>query len=187
MRIKEILSIDNFDPLNIDISFRDSVSNQVPQEGYMDPAMAEHLATTTLRAADTCIDLLAQATLYLSHCDAQRRSVRSQVIKTLQDRKVPSTIVKEVYADDERYLTITNKYNLALALSTWLENKHDTLLKTHHLCKDLIRKSQGTQGASNWESSETSRPRLSHNLPDEEEKLPTTSNNSFDKRSAWKV
>lgn len=185
MNMRKILSINNFDPLEVDVSFLEQVSNQVPQEGYIDPAMAEHLATSTLRAADRCIDLLAQATLYLSHCDAQKRATRSRVIKALQDQKVPATIVKEVYADDEEYLRVTNIYNMALALSTWLENKHDALLKTHHLCKDLIRKTQGVLGASNWEGSEeSSRPRISSQVRQEEE---VPSNPRGPGKASWKV
>lgn len=183
MKIREILNINNFDPLNVDIVFLEQVSAQIPQGGYMDPAMAEHLATATLGAADKCIDLLAQSTLYLSHCDAQRRSVRSKVIKELQDRKVPATIVKEVYADDPTYLESTNKYNLALALSTWLENKHDALLKAHHLCKDLIRKSEGVRTASSWEASEEGGTfRVSQALKDENDEAPKTAG-----KSNWKA
>ena len=187
MSIRQILNIENFDPLNIDVVFLENVSDKIPQEGYMDPAMAEHLATVTLRAADKCIDLLAQSTLYLSHCDSQRRSVRSKVIKVLQDQKVPATIIKEVYCDNEQYIEITNKYNIAFALNTWLENKHDALLKTHHLCKDLIRRAQGTQGASSWEPSdyepvvETPRPTRPTQVVDEG--TPPRTNG----KSSWKA
>lgn len=154
MKIKQILNIDDFDPLNVDVAFLDKVSAQIPDKGYMDPAMAEHLATATLKAADYCIDLLGQSTLYLAHCEAQKRSIKASVIKDLLDNKKPSTIVKEIFADNEDYQDISNKYNMALALHTWLENKHAALLKTHHLCKDFIRKSEGLQGMSGWEPSE---------------------------------
>jgi predicted RNA-binding protein associated with RNAse of E/G family len=186
--MKKILNIDDFDPLNVDVSFLEEVSRQIPQEGYIDPAMAEHLATSTLRAADSCIDLLAQATLYLSHCDALKRAIRSKVIKALQDQKVPATIIKEVYADDEEYLKATNKHNMALALSTWLENKHDALLKTHHLCKDLIRKTQGVLGASTWESTEEGlKTRPSRSFGVLEEEAVSTSNSRGPGKTSWKV
>jgi hypothetical protein len=150
--MKKILTIDDFDPMNVDTSFLEQVSAEIPQEGYIDPAMAERLATITLIAADKCSDLLAQATLYLSHSDSKRRTTRASVIKRLLSEKVPSTIVKEVYCDDHQYVRDDNKYNMALAWSTWLENKLTTLLKTHHLCKDLIKKSEGVFNASGWET-----------------------------------
>ena len=153
MSMRKILNIDSFDPLEVDVSFLESVSAQVPEEGFMDPAMAEHLATVTLKAADVCIDLLGQSTLYLAHCDAQKRSVKATVIKNLLSEKKPSTVVKEIFADDDQYVEVSNKYNMALALNTWLENKHESLMKTHHLCKDFIRKSESLQGASGWEPS----------------------------------
>lgn len=151
--MKEILNIENFDPLNVDVSFLREVSEQIPDAGFMDPAMAEHLATATLKAADLCIDLLGQSTLYLADCDARKRATKATVIKKLLDMKKPSTVVKEIFADDDEFIAITNKHNQATALHNWLENKHASLLKTHHLCKDFIKKAETLQGASGWEPS----------------------------------
>ena len=156
--MKKVLTIDNFDPLKVDVSFLEDVSEQIPQEGFMDAAMAEHLATSTLRAANFCIDLLAQSTLFLGHCDSQRRSVKSKLIKQMMSNKTPSTLAKDVFQDEEEYIEVENKYNMALAWSTWLENKYDALLKTHHLCKDLIRKNESLKSISDWSESSSSRP-----------------------------
>lgn len=159
-QVREILKIDNFDPMEIDISRITAVSDQIPQEGYIDPSMAERLATVCLQAADFCVDLLAQATLYLSHCDAKRRTAKAHAINRGISRKVPSTIVKETAACDEEYIESMNNYNLALAWHTWLETKRDTLIKTHHLCKDLVRKTEST--STNWTpSNEVELPRAS--------------------------
>lgn len=181
---RSFLSIESFDPLKVDISFLESVSNQVPEQGYMDGPMAEHLATVTLKAADYCIDLLAQATLYLGHCDAQRKAIRSRAIKQMLSDKVPSTVAKEACADDEDYIRSTNDYNIALAWSTWLENKHDALLKTHHLCKDLIRKAEMLKDSSGWSPMDV----LNSERPsrvfkeDSEEKIDRSTG-----KSGWKV
>lgn len=181
---RSFLTIESFDPLNVDISFLESVSEQLPIQGYMDAPMAEHLATITLKAADHCIDLLAQATLYLGHCDAQRKSIRSRAIKQMLTDKVPSTVAKEACADDEEYIKATNNYNIALAWSTWLENKHDALLKTHHLCKDLIRKAEMLKESSGWspvDVVESQRPStLFREESDEKVERPTG-------KSGWKV
>ena len=154
MKSREILHIDNFKPLDVDITFLNRVSSQIPQAGYIDPAMAEKLATVCLQAADSCSDLLAQATLYMSHCDARRRSTKAEAISRALDRKVASTIVKEVCESDPDLQRVTGEYNVALTWLKWLELKRDTLVKTHHLCKDLIRKHDGSN--TNWESSEIS-------------------------------
>ena len=143
MKPRQILNIDNFNPLDVDVSFLEDVSAQIPDQGYMDQSMAEHLASATLRAADTCVDLLAQATLLLSHYDAKRKGAKSKVIKDMLARKVPSTVVRDLYADEPEYIIESNKYNIALAWMTWLENKYAILLKTHHLCKDLVKKTEG--------------------------------------------
>ena len=154
MKPRQFLNIDNFDPLEIDISFLEDVTSQIPTQGFMDQSMAEHLATVTLSAADKCVDLLAQATLFLSHCDANKRAAKSSVIKDMLVRKVPSTVVKDLYADEPAYIIHSNKYNMALAWSTWLENKYATLLKTHHLCKDLVKKTDGVFNASGFQPTE---------------------------------
>jgi len=172
MKPYQFLNIDNFDPLKVDVSFLEDVTSQIPSQGYMDNAMAEHLATVTLSAADSCVDLLAQATLFLSHCDANKRAAKSKVIKDMLMRKVPSTVVKDLYADEPEYLTHSNKYNMALAWSTWLENKYATLLKTHHLCKDLVKKTDGILSASGFQSNHEPRSAREIIMRENEERVP---------------
>ena len=145
------LSINNFNPENIDVSFLEMVTGQIPSTGSINPSTAESLATLTLKAADLCGDLLGQSTLYLAHCDGGKRSAKSVAIKQLLSEKKPSTVVKEIFADDDTYVIANNKYNMALAWHTWLQNKQGTLIKTHHLCKDLLKESHALQGISGFE------------------------------------
>lgn len=146
---REILKIKDFDPMNVDVTFLEDVSSQIPSEGAISGPMAEQLATACLYAADKCCDLLAQATLYLSHCDGIKREAKAIAISECLSRKVPSTIVREVCASDEKLIKVSNQYDIALAWHTWLEAKRDTLVKTHHLCKDLIRKFDQSQSVEN--------------------------------------
>lgn len=188
--MKKILTIESFDPLEVDVSFLDEVSKNIPQEGFMDAAMAEQLATLTLKAANYCIDLLAQSTLFLGHCDSLRKAVKSKLIKTMMVNKVPSTLAKDAFADEPEYLEANNKYNMALAWSTWLENKYDALLKTHHLCKDLIRKNEGLRPLSDW--TEANFQRASKNFSNstessQDESLTSTFSSSSSKLSPGKV
>ena len=180
MKAKEILNIEGFNPLSVDVSFLKNVSAEIPEEGYMDLAMAERLAGATLKAAELCDDLLGQAVLLLSDRDAHRRATKSRVISELLNRKVPSTIVKELYADDPDYIKISNEYNIALAWHSWLENKHGTLVKTHHWCKDFVRKAQGSYEASGWESSNSEKS-LRSKLDSSDEEVRQTS------KSTWNV
>jgi hypothetical protein len=154
IKSSEILNIDSFDPQQVDLSFLSQVQDAIPQEGFMDSAMAEQLATRTLHAAEKCDDLLGQAVLLLSHRDAERRSTKSTIIAKLLSQKAPVTIIKDLYDNDPDYVVVINKYNIALAWHTWLGNKRDTLLKTHHWCKDLVKKSDGTFKNANWSASQ---------------------------------
>jgi hypothetical protein len=170
LKVREILRIQDFDPLDVDISFLKEVSSQIPQEGYIDPAMAEKLATVCLTAADRAADLLAQATLYLSHCDANRRSARASAIADALARKVPSTLAKELCASDEAYQKSCDKYDVALGWHTWLETKRDTLIKTHHLCKDLVRKFDDNM-STNWDPPDSESKKLSKTLTEDQSEL----------------
>lgn len=148
-----IITIQDFDPEKVDTTFLSSVVARIPDNGLIDPAIAEVLATLTLKAADQCGDLLGQSTLYLAHCDGNRRSAKAVAIKQLLSEKKPTTVVKEIFADDNTYVIASNKYNMALAWNTWLQNKQGTLIKTHHLCKDLMRDSKQVSSASQFEPS----------------------------------
>lgn len=153
MKAREILNIDSFDPLEVDISFLKDVTARIPKEGYMDVGMAEQLATITLRAAEQCDDLLGQAVLLLSHRESEQRTAKALVTSTLLSSKTPSTVVKELVASDPSVIETMNNYNKALAWHSWLQNKYSTLIKTHHWCKDQVRRTEtGTLGASHWES-----------------------------------
>jgi hypothetical protein len=43
MSIRQILNIDSFDPLEIDVSFLENVSGKIPQEGYNNNNLAKLL------------------------------------------------------------------------------------------------------------------------------------------------
>ena len=138
--------------------------------------MSEQLASTTLMAADKLVDLLAQSVYYESHCSAVVRATKATVINEMLSNKRPTTVVKEIFADDPRYVEASNKYNMALAWKSWLENKHANLLKTHHLCNDLLQKAEAQLGNASWT------PNIST-----DEEVGTTSIKPSAKKSSWNV
>lgn len=191
MKAKHVLNIRDFDPFEVDISFIKKVSQEIPQEGFTDAGMAERLATATLKAAELCDDLLGQAVLYLSDCEAEKKAARSRAIAGLLEQKKPSTVVDKLCSSDPEFIRATEKYNKALALHTWLGNKHSTLIKTHHWCKDFVRRTEATMGAAGWLSSgdstdESSFATSSPRSPSTSSREPSTEKRTSGK-SSWSV
>jgi len=176
-RQKSFLSIDDFDPMQVDISFLDEVTDSFPSQGAMDFAIAEQLATATLMAADHCTDYYAQSIVFLGHCDTKKRAAKARAIRNSLTNKVASTVAKDVSADDYDYIEAENKYNIALAWNTWLQGKNDALIKMHHLCKDFIKNNEMLKGISSWQPQETYSKQKFVQEEDEEEIV----------KSPWKV
>lgn len=137
MKAREILTLDNYNPLKVDIDVIQNIVNQIPHDGYIEESIAAALSASCLVAADKCADLLGQATLYLSYCDGQVKSSKASAIQEAIKNKVPSTLAKDCILNDKTLVEVTNKYNIAFAWRQWLEDKKDILIKTHHLCKDI--------------------------------------------------
>jgi hypothetical protein len=177
---KFFLSIESFDPMNVDISFLDQVTRAFPREGVMDGPMAEEFATSTLAAADYCNDLLAQSIVYLGHCDSQRKAFKAGAIRSSVSNKVPVTIVKDVSVDDEQYIQAENTYNVALAWNSWLQSKSENLIKMHHLCKDFLRNNDILKGNSGWHGASRDLSEIEDDSTEDEKEL-------SNKTSPWKV
>jgi hypothetical protein len=182
-RQRSFLSIDNFDPLEVDISFLDEVTDTFPVQGAMDGPMAEQFATATLMAADRCTDLLAQSIVFLGHCDTAKRSAKARAIRDSLNNKVPSTVAKDVSSDGIDFVEAENKYNVALAWNTWLQSKNDALIKMHHLCKDFLKNSEMTKGISGWHPQDAP-TRARYQAEEEDESVPFEAPK---KSSPWKV
>lgn len=140
-KTKEILSIENFTPENVDVTWIQEVSEKIPAEGNIDINIAEELAATFLRAADTCSDLLVKAAKLKGYKEATMKSEKSLAVGRLEKTGVTAAKAQELKREgDSLYVAAVNACTDAKALELWLQNKYDNLIRAHHYCKDLLRR-----------------------------------------------
>lgn len=169
MKSGDILNIDGFDPMDLDVTYIQSTVEQIPQDGVIDINMAEELATIFLRCADFCGDLLAQSARYSGERETQKRAQKSASVYRKIKEKVTPTVAKEAYADDDQYIKAANQATAAESLLKWLEEKHANLIRAHILCKNLLARHSETERVNSWRGSESADsftvPESSSNIP----------------------
>jgi len=156
MKSGDILSIEGFDPMDLDITYVQTTIEKIPLDGVIDINNAENLATLFLRCADYCGDLLAQAARFSGERETEKRSQKSASIYRKIKEKVTPTVAKEAYADDDQYIEAANGATAAESLLKWLEEKHANLIRAHILCKNLLARHSETERANSWRGSESS-------------------------------
>jgi len=168
--VGDLLKIDGFDPMNVNVSYIQQTTNLIPADGSIDLNEAEKLATVFLKCADYCGDLMAQAVRYFGYTDAEKKSEKASSIERKVEAKMPATTAKETFSNDPKFVTASNKNTDAQAFLTWVTQKQENLIRAHVLCKDLLKAHVQNRNASGWEgaeeSFETPKPVLGISTPD---------------------
>lgn len=154
VRVGDLLNIDNFDPMNVDVGYIRQTLALIPKDGTINLHEAERLATVFLRCADFCDDVLAQAIRYLGRRDAGKKAEKASAIERKVANKVAGTTARETYGNDPIYITAADAHTDAQAFLTWITQKRDNLIKAHVLCKDLMKSYSGTRQQSGWEGAD---------------------------------
>lgn len=151
VRMGDILKLKDFDPMNVDVSYIQETIDLIPKSGVIDMNQAERLATVFLRCADYCSDLVAQAVRYLGHKDSLKKAGKGTAIETKIASKTPATTARETYGNDPIYITASEKHAEAQAFLSWIQQKHNNLIKAHVLCKDLMKAHTQVRDQSSWD------------------------------------
>lgn len=149
--IKDLLRLKDFDPMNVDVSYIQETIALIPKDGQINVNQAEQLATLFLRCADYCSDLMSQAIRYLGYCDSQKKASKGTAIETKIANKTPATTARETYGNDPSYVDRSEKHAEAQAFLTFIQQKHNNLIKAHVLCKDLMKAHTQTRDQSAWD------------------------------------
>lgn len=168
---RDILNIDGFDPMGLDITYIKDTMAEIPEDGVIDINNAERLATIFLRCADYCGDLVAKATHYWGYKETQQRAQKSGAIYRKIKEHITQTVAKEAYADDQEYIKAANEATTAEALVKWLDEKYQDLIKGHILCKNILARNIVGERANSWQGSES----------EEDYKTPAASSSPFGK------
>ncbi len=149
--LKRILSLKEFDPLEIDTSYIEETCKKIPKDGSLDLNEAEKLATTFLRCSDSCGETLSTLALYRGHQGALLKSSKAKAIAKKISEGMTQTLAREAYYDDKDFLEATARFNQAEAAYQWFEQKYQNLLKAHVLCKDIFKLHKGNEQLSGWQ------------------------------------
>lgn len=148
---RDVLDISSFDPMGLDITYIQDTIREIPEDGFIDINNAERLATKFLRCADYTADMLSRAFHYLGRKSTEKSSAKSSAIYKKIYEKVTPTVAKEAYADDVLYVKASNEQVTAEALTKWLEEKYQNLIKAHILCKTILSRYMPGERASSWQ------------------------------------
>jgi len=151
VRLGDILNIENFDPMNVDVTYIQSVSHMVPKDGTIDLHEAEKLATTFLSCADYCGELISQAIRLMGYKDANKKSKKADAIERKVAGGTPATTAKETFSNDAEYTKACQVHADAEAFLVWVKQKYENLIKAHVLCKDLLKAHVEGRNKANWE------------------------------------
>lgn len=155
LTVKELFDSDNFSPMDIDLSEIKKLSDALPKDGNIDINNAEVLATKYLRGADLCSELAAIAIAYAQKTDTLKKKAFSEaaLVKAIK-AGVKTDKSKAWYAEmDEDYIEAANKHSEAAAFVKWINNKYDSFVKMHYLCKKVLDRGYAHEKAASWNGS----------------------------------
>lgn len=154
VRLGDLLNIDGFDPMNVDVSYIQGTSHMIPRDGSIDLHEAERLATVFLSCADYCGELISQAVRLTGFRDADKKSKKGDAIERKIAEKTPATTARETYGNDPAYVRATEAHTDAETFLIWIKMKYENLIKAHVLCKDLMKSHTEGRNVSNWDGVE---------------------------------
>jgi len=151
--LKETLQIDTFDPLTINTSDIQELSNAMPKDGNIDVNNAEVLATKYLRGSDLCGELIAMATAHVAKTDKEKKKAYNVafLIKSQENKNLKTDKMRVAFAElDDDYLEACDEYNKAIAFKTWVDSKYSSFIKAHYMCKTIMKRGYDHERASSW-------------------------------------
>jgi hypothetical protein len=154
IRLGDLLNIDGFDPMDIDVSYIQGTSHMIPRDGSIDLNEAERLATVFLCCADYCGELISQAVRLAGVRDADKKSKKGDAIERKISGKTPATTARETYGNDPEYVKSAESHTDAEAFLTWIKLKYENLVKAHVLCKDLLKSHTESRNVASWDGVE---------------------------------
>lgn len=143
--------LEQFSPLDIDISEFKDVKNCLPEDGQLDGHMAAQLASQFLRAADRCSEILGQLTWWVQKTKADKKQAYSKAFLRAKDSgRISDNVAKHRAEVDEEYLETCQAEIDAETVKERFRLKHQTFLKAFHLMKDRMKDEQQHMMASGF-------------------------------------
>jgi len=158
LTIKEHLSLDDFDPLSIDITKIKEVSDSMPLDANIDAPNAENLALKFLRAADECAEILSTLILLESKAKSNVNTIKNRLYLEASDHGHKTIKDRQAYAEShDTYVAAVEKHDEIYATRKFFDTKQQWFVDAHRLMKQRLRGEYNHGMSSGF--SETSGPK----------------------------
>ena len=152
LTIRDVLNIENFDPLSIDVSEFEELSKSMPRDANIDLHMAETLAAQYLRAADRCAEILSTLIWFENKAKSNKNTIRNRLYLMAKDEGYKTIEERKAFAEShDSYVEAENILSAGFAARKNFEMRHDFFLKAHQYMKEKARgevKHQNSSGFS---------------------------------------
>lgn len=150
-KIKDLLSLENFSPEEIDLSSLEKISEMLPTNGIIDLNIAEQSLITTLEGQNFCQEKIALLDRYIGLFESKKNKAWSNAaLNKAKDEGHKTAKDKEWFAQaDDEYIDFCNKLTMAKATKKWFENKANYYLGWHYTFKTFLRRDYPIEKSSN--------------------------------------
>lgn len=151
LTIKESMSLDNFDPMSIDISEFKELSKELPRDTNLGLEISEYLATVYLRAADQCSEIHSALIWYTKKAQNDKNTVRQKLFLQAKNEGFKTNDERKAYAEShDDYVEACEKLVKAETVKKWFEDKHSWFLKSHQYMKEKLKAERQLQNSSGF-------------------------------------
>jgi hypothetical protein len=145
------MSLDDFDPMTIDISEFKKLSEELPKDSSLSLEVAEYLAVVYLRAADRCSEIHSALIWYTQKAKLDKNTTRQKLFLLAKDEGHKTMDDKRAYAESHPdYVEASERLVKAETVKRWFEDKHSWFLKSHQYMKDRMKAESSLQNSSGF-------------------------------------
>jgi len=153
--VRNHLNLENFNPLDIEISEFKELSDAMPKDANIDISIAENLAAKFLKAADRCSEILSTLILAEGKAKSLMSSVKGRLYLQAAEEGHKTVKEREAYSEShEDYISAVDAFNEMHGARRFFDLKQKWFVEAHHLMKQRLRGEYRHQNASGF--SETS-------------------------------
>ena len=149
-KIKDVLSLENFEIEEIDLSFLNKIVGNLPTSGVIDLNIAERGLIFTLEGQNFCQDKIALIDRYIGLLESDRNKAwSSAALSKAKDSGHKTSKDKEWFAQsDDDYISACNKLTMAKATKKWFENKASYFSGWHYTFKTFLKRDYSIESSS---------------------------------------
>lgn len=143
LTVRDMLNLDSFDPMSIDMSEFSQLSESMPRDANIDIAIAEKLASQYLRAADRCSEILSTLVFYEQKVKNSKNMIKARLYLAAKDEGHETVAERNAYVEShDDYAAALELHARIQAVKTLFELKHESYLNGHRFMKDKFKSEQ---------------------------------------------